>query len=295
LFLGTPGLGGAGKPPDDGRTLARSDDVAAIDRTEGRRAFGADPAGYDLARPGYPPRVYDLLRDCCGLRPGTRTFEIGPGTGQATRHLLRMGAAPLVAIEPDERLAVFLRAHPDGFGGAVEVRVTAFEDVELSSGSFDLGVAATSFHWLDGEAAPRKIARALRPGGWWAMWWNVFGDPHRPDEFHEVTQALLAGLGRSPSAGEPRRPPYALDVDARVAELRAAEAFDEFAYETIRWTVTFDAAGIRAIFATFSEVTRLAPDRRERLLDDLAAVAATRFGGRVEKPMVTPVYTCRRR
>jgi SAM-dependent methyltransferase len=269
--------------------------VAAIDRTEGRRAFGADPAGYDRARPGYPHRVYDLLRDRCGLRPGTRTFEIGPGTGQATRHLLRAGAAPLVAIEPDERLAEFLRAQLEKFGPALDVRVAAFEDIDVPPASFDLGVAATSFHWLDWDVAPRKVARALRPGGWWAMWWNVFGDPDRPDEFHEVTQPLLAGLGRSPSAGEPRRPPFALDVDARVAELRAVDAFDEFAYETICWTVTFDAAGIRAIFATFSEVTRLAPDRRERLLNELAAVAEKRFGGRVEKPMVTPVYTCRRR
>src|SRR5215472_10064256 len=79
--------------------------MAEIDRDEGRRAFGADPSGYDRARPGYPPRVYDLLRDRCRLRPGTRAFEVGPGTGQATRHLLRLGASPLVAVEPDERLA----------------------------------------------------------------------------------------------------------------------------------------------------------------------------------------------
>jgi hypothetical protein len=82
--------------------------MAEIDRAEGQRAFGIDPTSYDQARPDYPPRVYEILRDCCGLQPGVRTFEIGPGSGVATRHLLRLGAAPLVVVEPDERLASFL-------------------------------------------------------------------------------------------------------------------------------------------------------------------------------------------
>src|SRR5262249_30849451 len=166
--------------------------MAEIDRDEGRRAFGADPAGYDRARPGYPPRVYDLLRDRCGLRPGTRAFEVGPGTGQATRHLLRLGAAPLVAVEPDQCLAAFLTAALGRAVAAFEVRVSAFEEAELPAASFALGTAATPFHWLDQPAALRKVARVLRPGGWWAASWNVFGDPARPDEFHEATRDLLA-------------------------------------------------------------------------------------------------------
>ncbi len=51
--------------------------MAEIERAEGQRAFGIDPTGYDQARPDYPPRVYEILHDRCGLRPGARTFEIG--------------------------------------------------------------------------------------------------------------------------------------------------------------------------------------------------------------------------
>ncbi len=52
--------------------------MAGIARTEGQRSFGNDPAGYDQARPDYPPQVYDILRDRCGLQPGVRTLEILP-------------------------------------------------------------------------------------------------------------------------------------------------------------------------------------------------------------------------
>src|ERR1700758_1747542 len=81
--------------------------MGTIDRAEGRRAFGADPEGYHAARPAYPERVFEILRQRCGLRPSCRTFEIGGGTGVCTRRLVELGASPLVVVEPDARLAAF--------------------------------------------------------------------------------------------------------------------------------------------------------------------------------------------
>jgi SAM-dependent methyltransferase len=269
--------------------------MAEIDRAEGRRAFGGDPAAYDRARPGYPPEVYRLLRERCGLRPGTRTFEVGPGTGQATRQLLRLGAGPLVAVEPDERLAGYLATTLGHSAGAVEVRVATFEDVGLASDWFDLGVAATAFHWLDQGPALGKVARLLRPGGWWAMWWNVFGDPTRRDEFHEATRGLLSRLDGGPSAGPRGRPSFALDTEERLADLAWAGEFDEVAGDAVRWAATFDTQQVKELYATFSPISRLEPAARQRLLEDLGRVAERLFGGKVERPMVTPVYTARRR
>jgi SAM-dependent methyltransferase len=271
--------------------------MPGIERSQGRRAFGGDPAGYDRARPGYPDRVYEVLVSRCGLRTGSRTFEIGPGTGQATRQLLRLGAAPLVLVEPDERLGQYLASNLASpiAAGSVVIRHETFEDVELPAASFDLGVAATSFHWIDPEVKLRKVARLLRPGGWWAMWWNSFGDPARVDAFHEATQDILKPLARSPFSPYADRPSHALDVDARLAEFNATGDFEEIAYEMIPWTLTRDPAGVRALFATFSEITCLRPDERDPLLDRLQRVAAEQFGGKVEKPMVTAIYSARRR
>ena len=78
-----------------------------------RRAFGDAADTYHRFRPGYDAAVYGLLRERCGLRPGIAGFEIGPGTGQATRVLLGMGVAPLVAIDPDERLAEHISRDAD--------------------------------------------------------------------------------------------------------------------------------------------------------------------------------------
>lgn len=179
-----------------------------LDRAFGRQAFGADAANYDAARPAYPGWVFEALRDVCGVRAGSHVFEIGAGTGKATGPLLALGAAPLVAIEPDARLADFLRAAFPG--SALDVTTQTFEDVELEAGAFDLGLSATAFHWLHEGPALSKIAHSLRAGGWWAALWNNFGDGAYPDLFHLATQEVLAGPA---SPGEWQRGiPFGLDA-----------------------------------------------------------------------------------
>src|SRR5215467_10335569 len=147
-------------------------------RSFGRQAFGEDPGNYDVARPDYPDWVFEVLRERCGLGPRCATFEVGAGTGKATRPLLDAGAEPLFAIEPDARLAGFLQsgvASP-----ALRVVNATFEGAALPLGEFDLGLAATSFHWVEALAGLEKAAALLRAGGWWTMVWNVFGDDDRP-------------------------------------------------------------------------------------------------------------------
>ena len=262
-----------------------------IHPTVGRQIFGADAAGYDAARPDYPDEIYTRLADRCELRPGTRTFEIGAGTGKVTRQLLRRGTCPLVAIEPDARLAAFLEAEA---GTCLTVNFNPFEEVDLPAASFDLGVAATVFHWLDRDVALTKIARALQPGGWWAMWWNVFGDPTRRDDFHQATQQLFKSVEHTPSTGEATGLHYGLDVDARLRELAATQQFDCIEHELLRWTMRRNADEIVALYGTFSPILLLAPSDRERFLASLREIAERQFGGVVERPMVTPIYTARR-
>src|SRR3981081_4949599 len=81
--------------------------MTAIDRAEGRRAFGSDPDRYQDTRPSYPEEVFEILVKRCDLRPGSRIFEVGPGTGLSTRKLIEHGPTALVAVEPDERLPDF--------------------------------------------------------------------------------------------------------------------------------------------------------------------------------------------
>ena len=153
-----------------------------------RGLFSSDVAAYDSARPGYPERVYELLRETCGLGPGSAVLEIGPGTGQATGRLLDHGAS-VVAVELSPEFAALLETKYAE--RSFTVAVGPFEDVALDPASFDLVVAATSFHWVDVDTGIRRAAEHLRPGGHLALWWALWGDPDRDDPFSDALGSML--------------------------------------------------------------------------------------------------------
>jgi SAM-dependent methyltransferase len=261
-----------------------------LERSVGRHFFGTDPETYDAARPGHADEVYDILRVRCDLRPGSSVLEIGPGTGQATRRLLELGASPLIAIEPDPALAEYLRS---ALGDQVEVRPTTLEDVVLEPAAFDLAAAASSFHWVEEDVSLAKLRDALRPGGWVAIWWTLFGDETRPDPFRTAVDPLFVDIPHSPSG--PRQeggPSHGRDTEMRLAALGRA-GFEQLGHDEMPWMRTWDSKGIRGLYSTFSPIIALEPERRREFLDSVERVAEIDFGGLVEKPLVTSLYTAR--
>lgn len=255
-----------------------------------RETFDADPDNYARARPGYPERVYDLLRAHAGLGPGRRVLEIGPGTGQVTGRLLAAGAE-VVAVELGTRLAGALRrALPHERLTVVE---GDFATVDLPPGPYDLAVCATAFHWLDPAVAVPRLAGLVRPGGWLAVWWHVFGDPLRRPPWRDGLDELYARV--FPEELRPRdEVPPTMRVAERIAELTAGGLFGPARAEIVRWGTRMDAPAVRRLFASFSNVAQLPPERRARVLDGIEAVV-TGYGPVVDEFYATPVYLAPRR
>src|SRR5690348_10002778 len=55
----------------------------------------------------------------------------------------------------------------------LETEVATFEDWEPGERRFDAVVCAQAWHWIDPDAGAAKAARALRPGGVLAIFWNA--------------------------------------------------------------------------------------------------------------------------
>jgi ubiquinone/menaquinone biosynthesis C-methylase UbiE len=224
------------------------------------------------------------------LGRATSAFEVGPGTGIATRRLLSLGISRLRAIEPDPRLASFLGETIGA--GSLELDQASFEEVSLPDEAFDLGIAATSFHWLEQGSALAKVYRLLKPGGWWAMWWNHFG-AEEPDAFQQATDHLFAGTADSPAWNGEKQIPFALDRDSRLQDLRDT-GFKEVDVEAWSSTLTYDTARLVALYSTFSPIQALDPDSRQKFLTEFARIVDEQFRGQVERPLTTVLYTARR-
>jgi hypothetical protein len=105
----------------------------------------------------------------------------------------------------------------------------------------------------------------------------------------------LEGLDRGPSHGSNEKPSFALDTQTRIAQLKAADVFDQIEFEDLRWSAVFDSLRVRELYATFSPISRLGREERKRLLDGLGEIAERQFGGSVELYITTPIYTARRK
>jgi SAM-dependent methyltransferase len=239
--------------------------------------FDRAAAVYREARPGYPPELFALLVERCGLGSGSAVLEVGAGTGQATIPMLNLGAR-VTAVEPSAAMVRELLAR------AAEYRFvtieTTFEDALLPEASFDIVASATAFHWVDPAVGVRKAARTLRDFGWLAIWSNVYGDPERPDPFHDAIQPLLSS--HAPELIRPELP--------WPEEGNDCPDFDEAEEHVFRWETTHNPDQVRALFSTFSPWIALPVERREPLLDALHALAADKFAGRVVRPCRTVIH-----
>src|SRR6266481_6148986 len=125
---------------------------------------------YVRYRPGYPPKVLDLLRAECGLQASQIVADIASGTGVFTRLLLENGNS-VFAVEPNPEMREMGMHELESYDRLVSVAGTA-EETTLRSASVDFVTAAQAAHWFDLPCARAEFARILRPDGWCVLIWN---------------------------------------------------------------------------------------------------------------------------
>lgn len=238
------------------------------------RSFGAVAELYDLRRPGYPADLFDTV---LALGPGRRVLDVGAGTGRASLALSDRGAHVL-AVEPDPGMAAVLRRRAEGW--AVDVQEAAFEECVVPPASFDLVVAAQSWHWVDHEQGVRVAADALVPGGHLCLWWN------RPNvlvgplwDAVEAVYRYLAPDLKPVVLGHPAT----LDPD----DLPPAPGFGEWTYRHWQWTQDYGAQEYAELLNTHSDHALLPPIQREMMMEAIARVIDDVGGGTVAYPYRT--------
>lgn len=249
-----------------------------------RPPFDAVADIYDRVRPGYPDESVDDLVELARLPRRGRVLEIGPATGQLSVSIAERGYA-LTAVEVGPALAERARRNLSAYPDA-EVVCARFEDVELTPGSFDLVVAATSFHWLDPQTALPKAATLLRRTGALGLLWNIHVDTDQG--FFAESEDVYARI--APQLLGPGTSARAKDRDARAHEIKDSGCFGEVEMRSSAWSVEYSAARYLELLSTYSDHIDLDPATRERLFDGLSELIRTRYRGRVEKQYETVLY-----
>jgi len=264
--------------------------MSEADRHRLREIFGQDANLYDRCRPGYPDALFADLTTIAGLRPGARVLEIGPGTGQATAPLARLGSR-VTAVEISPAMAAVARRRLAGWAD-VEVVVGAFEEWPLPTMPFDLVLSATAFHWVDPGVRVRKSAQALRPDGTLA----VVSTHH----IRGGTQHFFEEVQPCYERFDPDTPPgltlvSSEDIPQEAGEFDDSGEFGSVDFRCLEWDATYSTSGYLNLLATYSNHRALPAPARTGLFRCIGALIEQRYNGHITKRYLTQLATAQRR
>ena len=164
--------------------------------------FGSVSGQYDSARVGYPQ---DLINDVIllsGISKEGKILEVGCGTGKATAMLGEKGY-DILAIDISADLIALARKNTRHLPN-VRYEVVSFEDADLEPNSFDLIVAAQSWHWTDPEIRYKKAHKILKDSGAIAVFWK-YQDDKRSDFVRKVRDLYRKHCPKFPDDFEKRQ------------------------------------------------------------------------------------------
>jgi SAM-dependent methyltransferase len=235
---------------------------------------------YERGRPGYPDAALARLSTELGLRPGRVVLDLAAGTGKLTRAVAITGAE-LIAVEP---VAAMRRALQASLPSVRALEGTA-EAIPLPEASVDAVLVAQAFHWFDAAVAAAEIHRVLRPAGGLGVIWNSWDESVA---WVARVQALIHSyVGAAPQQRSSRWD----------AELSATGLFGPIERAEFPHVVIAGVDVLRARVASVSYISALPDAERERVLDEVIAIAAEdpSAHGReqFETPYTTTVTWCR--
>jgi SAM-dependent methyltransferase len=257
-----------------------------------RLAFDAVPEIYDRVRPSFPDALFVELFSYIGLPSREiHAVEFGPGTGQATQHLLQRGVS-VTAVEIGPHLAAFLGNKFASFGDQLDVINTSFEDYDPADARFDLVLSANAWHWFDPSIRLSKIHELLKPNGSLALLNNnqITSDADRGyfDRVFPIYKRYRPDEKEIEAPGEDVVPP---EFD----ELSSSGLVSDVELHRYRWDQTYSAKVYTDLLRSHSPSQMMESSAREALIADLRQVIEEEYGGTVTVPIVATLTLGRRR
>jgi SAM-dependent methyltransferase len=223
---------------------------------------------YDAARPSYPPAVLDELERRAGPVRGRLVLDFGAGTGIASRQLASRGAR-VVCLDIGEQMLRRARARSP----QLPCVLADGHRMPVRDAATDLVTFAQAWHWFDGRLATAEVARVLRPGGYWAAWWNRASAAGEPwfDRYENLLEEACPGYTWR------RKLDSQLEPDWNGESVRRLGPVEPIGTVRVPWIRHVSATDWMTDERSKSYVIALDPAVRDSVLTEVAGIIAAQF------------------
>lgn len=251
-----------------------------------RSVFDRAASEYDTARPSYPARLFEELEHRTGALAGRLVLDCGAGTGIASRQLVARGARVVSLDIGEEMLRRALARSPQS-----DCLLADGNQMPVRPATIDLTTFAQSWHWFDQQAATAEVARVLKPGGYWAAWWNRAKADGEPwfDQYQDLVSSSCPGYTWQHLSDEQMAPDWTSEAVA------AAGPVEQTGTVVVPWVRQVAASDWITDERSKSYFIELEPAVRESVLDQVAAIIAGQFpAGQMEVRYITTLVLARK-
>jgi SAM-dependent methyltransferase len=253
---------------------------------EQRFVFDTVAGVYGRTRPDYPEALVDDVISYADLKPNDRIFEVGCGTGQATKGFAKRGFS-ILATDPGSEMLRGARECLAGFSN-VEFLETTFEAWPAERAAFRLIIAAQSWHWVSRVMRFAKAAEALSRDSSLAVFGHVPVGLPAPllNQFKEIYLRQINKWGPPPEAWYlPNGPFEGWFVESGL--------FEPVEHKRYSWKWPHTVSSYLDFLRTRSDHRMLEPAKLDELLREIGQ-AIDDHGGRFEVDYETHLYFARR-
>ena len=250
--------------------------------------FGEAVEQYANARPGYPR---ELIEDVLAYGdPAADILEVGAGTGKATIDFAARGVS-LTCLEPDPRMAARLAIECAAFSNVTIIN-SRFENW-VAPTTYDVLIAAQSWHWVDPARRWDLARRAVHTGGAIALFWNryIVADDELRIELDGIDRRYHVDNAFSPNGVTTEAFPdeIVLEEGWPAYDLASDARFEDLVSRRYRRTQVFSSATYLDLLASTSAYRIMDDDARDALMVEVASVTEER-GGELELSIITDLF-----
>jgi ubiquinone/menaquinone biosynthesis C-methylase UbiE len=147
-----------------------------MDRKKPRYAgkkYNFDPAAAHYnARPDYPEIFYRELERRMSQMSSRRFVDLGCGDGRVAMRIANWGAEVIGVDHSRQMIATALRRSQGQHNVRVEFILAEAVHLPFAPATIDVILTGQALHWMRRDLAAREVARTLRPGGLWIVFWS---------------------------------------------------------------------------------------------------------------------------